>query len=118
MEKFEIMVATRVTKEEIGSFLKQVGYSANVSHKAESVLFDAEKEGYVRFFLIKPGECLLCGSRNIPDLLVDVYMPNKEKTVYIHAICKADRAEAEYVRGDDSEINERIRDEMGGFSDN
>jgi hypothetical protein len=77
-----------VSEKDIGSHLLQAGYLSTVAHRAEAVVSDARKQGYVRFFLNKPGECLLCGSRNIPDLLIDVYMPSKEKTVYIHAICK------------------------------
>lgn|SRR5487761_559468 len=107
-----------ITKGNVSSILIYFGYSAQVAHKTEGVLGDAEGKGYVRSFLITPDQCLLCGSKDKKDLLIDVVLPNKEKTVYIFPICIEDITEAQYVRGDDSEINVRLREETAFLTSN
>ena len=105
------MAVTKVTPEDIAGVLLSSGYSSTVAHAVEKALVNAKSKGYEKFYLLQSDRCLLCGSRDYSDLIIDVFLPTHEKNGYVYPICRTDLSEAEYVRGEDSEIINRIREE-------
>lgn len=100
-----------VNKDNVKSYLNAFGFSTDISNKVANAISQATKEGYLNFYLLNPTRCLLCGSSNVADLILDAFLPNNTKKGFIFPICTKDWAVAIEIRGEDSEIVRRIREE-------